>query len=93
MQIKFAAGVEGPVKVSNSAQYERVFEGEGPFDVEPEEWAHLQTARTNVLEVEELSSLASGGQPRTVRVTKTVPLFEVVGPSKKAAKSADRNGG
>ena len=65
MQIRFAYGIEGRVKItSKGRQYQRVFEGQGTFDVEPEEWAHLQTARVDVFELE--------GK------TKSVPVFELV---------------
>lgn len=74
MQIRFAYGIEGRVKItSESRQYQRVFEGhQGTWDVEPEEWAHLQTAHVDVFELE--------GK------TKSVPVFELVKDEKEPAQ-------
>ena len=75
MRIQFRKGVEGPVRILNTAQYERTFEGEGPFDVDEGEWVHLRTVLVNVFEEQKLGSLSGGGKGK-VKVSKSVPVFE-----------------
>ncbi len=58
LQIRFNEGVEGPLRVVNTARYERSFEGEGPFTVTESEWAHLSTLSVNVMKEERLGSLS-----------------------------------
>ena len=86
MQIRFRKGVEGPVRILNTAQYERTFEGTGPFDVNAGEWAHLRTAMTNVFEEQDLGTLSGGAQEK-VHVSKSVPVFEPAPKKVRASKS------